>query len=222
MKLLTLKRFQTDNFRVPERNIDKPLRLTISDIFKGTVSGGLCIAGRIETGVLAPNDKVLVCPLKEVATVKSVSIDDSTKLAVFAGDHATVSLSGVDVANIAVGHVLSDIVHPVAIATRIQARIVVFNVRVPITIGTPVLLHHHSLVEAATIAKLTAQLHKQTGEVVKKSPRCLGNNTCALVVIETTRPICVERYADCKELGRVMLRIGGVTVAAGLITKVLK
>lgn len=207
---------------MPERNIDKPLRMTISDIFKGTGSGSLCIAGRIETGALAPNDKVLVCPLKEVATVKSVSIDDASRLAVFAGDHVTVSLTGVDVANIAVGHVLCDLVQPVRIATRIQVRIVVLNVRVPITIGTPVLLHHHALVEAASIVRLSAQLHKQTGEVLKKSPRCLGNNTCALVVIETTRPICVERYADCKELGRLMLRIGGVTVAAGVITKVLK
>lgn len=195
--------------------------MSVSDIFKGTGSG-LCISGRIETGVLCTNDKVLVCPLKEQAIAKSVAIDDMSKAAVFAGDHVSVTLSGVDVANISVGFILCDINNPIPITTRLQARIVVFNVKVPITIGTPILLHHQSLIEAASIVKLKAQLHKQTGEVVKKNPRCLGNNTCALVVIETIKPICIERYSDCKELGRVMLRIGGVTVAAGLVTKILK
>lgn len=195
--------------------------MTISDIYKGT-GVGLCVSGRIETGALCPNDRVLVCPLKEQAIVKSVAIDEMSRSAVFAGDTVSVTLSGVDLVNVSVGSMLCDIATPIPITSRLQARIVLFSLRVPITIGSPVLLHHQSLIEAATIVKLKAQLHKQTGEVIKKNPRCLGNNTCALVEIETCKPICIERYADCKELGRVMLRIGGVTVAAGLVTKILK
>lgn len=38
-------------------------------MFKG--SGGSCIAGRIETGMLQNGDKVLVQPSGEIATVKS-------------------------------------------------------------------------------------------------------------------------------------------------------
>lgn len=195
--------------------------MTISDIYKGTGTG-LCVSGRIETGALCPTDRVLVCPLKEQAVVKSVAIDEMTRTSAFAGDHVSVTLSGVDLVNVSVGSMLCDIATPIPITSRLQARIVLFSLRVPITIGSPVLLHHQSLIEAATIVKLKAQLHKQTGEVIKKNPRCLGNNTCALVEIETVKPICIERYADCKELGRVMLRIGGVTVAAGLVTKILK
>lgn len=213
--------FFTDNFKTPPRSIEKPFRMSVSDIFKGTGTGS-CISGRIETGVLCVNDKILVCPIREQAIAKGISIDDASKLSVFAGDHVTVTLSGIDVTNIAVGCVLCDIMSPIPIATRIQARIVVFNVKQPITIGSPILLHHQSLIEPATIVKLRAQLHKGSGEVLKKNPRCLGNNSCALVEIETTKPICIECYADCKELGRIMLRIGGITVAAGLVTKICK
>lgn len=68
---------------------------------------------------------------------------------------------------------------------------------------------------------MISQLNKSTGEVVKKHPRFLDNNTSAIVEIQTSRPIALELYSDCKELGRVMLRVGGVTIAAGLIVKIV-
>lgn len=84
------------------------------------------------------------------------------------------------------------------------------------------LIHYQALVEPAIISKLKAQLHKSTGEVLKKNPRCLLNNTCAIVELTTSKPICIERYSDLKELGRVMLRVEGVTIAAGFVTDILK
>uniref|UniRef100_A0A1L8DRS6 Putative translation elongation factor ef-1 alpha/tu n=1 Tax=Nyssomyia neivai TaxID=330878 RepID=A0A1L8DRS6_9DIPT len=210
-----------DKFKTPERSVEKPFRMSVNDIFKGTGSG-LCISGRIETGVVCLNDKVLVSPSREQGQVKSIQIDEVSHSSAFAGDQVSITLSGADISNISVGHIICDMTNPVPIATRFRARIIVFNVRVPITIGFPVLLHHQSSIEPGSIVKLKAQLHKGSGEVIKKNPRCLGNNSCALVEIETTKPICVEKYSDIKELGRIMLRVGGVTIAAGLITEIVK
>lgn len=195
--------------------------MTITDIFKATGTG-LCLAGRIETGVLAVGDKILVCPLKEPAIIKSMAIDERPVPSAFAGEHVTVTLQGLDMTSVTTGSILCDIGRPVPIAGGFQARIVVFNVPLPLTVGSPVLLHHNAQVEPASIGRLKARLDKQTGEVLKKSPRCLGNGDCALITLKTCRPVCVEAFADCKELGRVTLRVGGVTVAAGVITKVLK
>lgn len=195
--------------------------MSVTDIYKG-ISAGYCIAGRIETGVLCPNDRILVCPIKEQATVKQVAIDELSQSSAFAGDQVSVTLTGIDTSSITVGSILCDVNNIVPITTRIQVRIVVFNIRVPITIGFPVLLHHQSLIEPAIIIKLKSQLHKGTGEIIKKHPRCLTNNSCAVVEIEVTKPICIEKYSDFKELGRVMLRVGGATIAAGLVTKILK
>jgi len=50
--------------------------------------------------------------------------------------------------------------------------------------------------------------------------RCLVKNTSAVVEIEVDRPICLELYASCKDLGRFMLRSSGSTIAAGLVTEV--
>jgi len=166
--------------------------------------------------------KFSFAPLENRLSLNKLIIDDMTQTSAFAGDQVAVTLSGIDISNISVGCILCDVNNVIPITTRLQVRIIVFNVKVPITNGYPVLLHHQSLIEPASIVKLKAQLHKGTGEVIKKNPRCLGNNSCALVEIETTKPICIEKYSDFKELGRVMLRVGGVTIAAGLVTKILK
>ena len=44
----------------------------------------------------------------------------------------------------------------------------------------------------------------------------------AVIEVELTRPVCVELYKEYKDLGRFMLRYGGATIAAGLVTEVRK
>lgn len=84
-----------------------------------------------------------------------------------------------------------------------------------------VVIHYQSLSEAATITKLIAQIHKSTGEVIRKRPRCLTKQTSGLVEIEISRPICMELYKDYRELGRFMIRASGTTIAAGLVTSIM-
>jgi len=209
-----------DNFRSPDRPISKPFRLSVNDIFKGTGSG-FCVSGRVETGSLNVGERVLICPSRELATVKALAIEEVSQQTVFAGDQVSVTLSGIEMQNVSIGYILCDPQSPVQIASKFQARLVVFNVTVPITRGFPVVVHHQSLVEPAAISKLISQLNKSTGEIIKKHPRCLGNNSSAMVEMQISRPIALEVYSDCKELGRIMIRVGGVTIAAGLITKVI-
>ena len=40
------------------------------------------------------------------------------------------------------------------------------------------------------------------------------------VEITTASPVCIETYAESKELGRFMLRAGGITIAAGMVTDI--
>lgn len=50
--------------------------------------------------------------------------------------------------------------------------------------------------------------------------RLLTKGQNALVELQTQRPVALELYKDFKELGRFMLRYGGSTVAAGVVTEV--
>ncbi|EEC16575.1 translation elongation factor EF-1 alpha/Tu, putative [Ixodes scapularis] len=208
-----------DGFKPPERPVSKPFRLCVSDVFKG-MGSGFCVSGRIDAGGISNGDRVLVMPVGEQGSVKGITIDDMPTPRAFAGDQVALTLSGVDITNVAVGSFLCDPSAPIRVGTRIQCRVVVFNVEMPLTRGFPLVLHYQSTSEQASVRRILSQLHKGTGEVVRHKPRCLTKNTSGIIELKVSRPVCVELYKEFKELGRITLRSGGCTVAAGVITEV--
>jgi elongation factor 1 alpha-like protein len=84
-----------------------------------------------------------------------------------------------------------------------------------------VVIHYGSVSEQATVRKLVSLLHKTTGEVVKARPRVLTGNCSAVVEVAVVKPVPLELYRANRELGRFMLRAGGHTIAAGMVTDIL-
>lgn len=124
----------------------------------------------METGHVSVGDRVLVCPTREMATVKSLSMEDTPKPMVFAGDQASVTLAGIEMQNVAIGYILCDPLVPVPIASKFQTRIVIFNVTVPITKGFPVSI---SLVECSGRAA-TAEMATSVTQNIKPTLQIFG------------------------------------------------
>ncbi|XP_060749531.1 HBS1-like protein isoform X1 [Tachysurus vachellii] len=210
---------QIDSFKAPQRSVEKPFRLCVSDVFKDQGSG-FCVTGKIEAGFIQTGERVLVMPPNETCTVKGIALHDEPQDWAAAGDHVSLTVTGMDIIKINVGCVFCDPKEPIRSCTRFRARILLFNIEVPITQGFPVLLHYQTVIEPATIRKLVSVLHKTSGEVLKKKPKCLSKGQNAVVEIQTQRPVALELYKDYKELGRFMLRYVGSTIAAGVITEI--
>uniref|UniRef100_A0A8C2BAJ2 HBS1-like protein n=1 Tax=Cyprinus carpio TaxID=7962 RepID=A0A8C2BAJ2_CYPCA len=157
---------QIDAFKPPQRSVEKPFRLCVSDVFKG------------------------------------ITLHDEALDWAAAGDHVSLTVTGMDIIKINVGCIFCDPKEAIRACTRFRARILLFNIEVPITQGFPVLLHYQTVSEPATIRKLVSVLHKSSGEVLKKKPKCLSKGQNAVVEIQTQRPVALELYKDYKELGR--------------------
>ncbi|XP_036942042.1 HBS1-like protein isoform X3 [Acanthopagrus latus] len=218
-KDITSKLEQIDAFKAPQRSVDKPFRLCVSDVFKDQGSG-FCVTGKIEAGYIQTGDKILAMPPNETCNVKGITLHDEALDWAAAGDHVSLTVTGMDIIKINVGCVFCDPKEPIRVCTRFRARILLFNIEVPITQGFPVLLHYQTVSEPATIRKLISVLHKSSGEVLKKKPKCLSKGMNAIVEIQTQRPVSLELYKDYKELGRFMLRYVGSTIAAGVVTEI--
>ncbi|XP_031726175.1 HBS1-like protein isoform X1 [Anarrhichthys ocellatus] len=212
---------QIDAFKAPQRSVDKPFRLCVSDVFKDQGSG-FCVTGKIEAGYIQTGERILAMPPNETCTVKGITLHDEALDWAAAGDHVSLTVTGMDIIKINVGCVFCDPKEPIRACTRFRARILLFNIEVPITQGFPVLLHYQTVSEPATIRKLVSVLHKSSGEVLKKKPKCLSKGMNAIVEIQTQRPVSLELYKDYKELGRFMLRYVGSTIAAGVVTEIKK
>ncbi|CAG0920627.1 unnamed protein product [Notodromas monacha] len=210
-----------EKFRPPERPVSKPLRLSVTDVFKG-VSSLVNVSGKVECGFVQAGERLLIMPQAEQCILKAVACENaSSGMTAFAGDQVVASLAGIEAQNVSLGSVLCEPQCPVPVATRFVARLVVFGIEIPITRGFPVIFHQNSMSEQAMVVKLIASVHRSTGEILKNKPRCLLKNSSALVVLEVARPICIELYKDVKELGRFTLRCSGATIAAGMITEIL-
>uniref|UniRef100_A0A8C1BYY8 HBS1-like protein n=2 Tax=Cyprininae TaxID=2743694 RepID=A0A8C1BYY8_CYPCA len=210
---------QIDAFKPPQRSVEKSFRLCVSDVFKDQGSG-FCVTGKIEAGFIQTGDKVLAMPPNETCTVKGITLHDEALDWAAAGDHVSLTVTGMDIIKINVGCIFCDPKEPIRACTRFRARILLFNIEVPVTQGFPVLLHYQTVSEPATIRKLVSVLHKSSGEVLKKKPKCLSKGQNAVVEIQTQRPVALELYKDYKELGRFMLRYVGSTIAAGVVTEI--
>ncbi|XP_070589689.1 HBS1-like protein isoform X1 [Erythrolamprus reginae] len=210
---------QIDSFKPPQRAVDKPFRLCVSDVFKDQGSG-FCVTGKIEAGYVQVGERLLAMPPNETCTVKGIALHEQPVDWAAAGDHVSLTLTGMDIIKINVGCIFCCPKEPIKTCTHFRARVLIFNIEIPITKGFPVLLHFQTVSEPATVRKLLSVLHKSTGEVAKKKPKCLTKGQNALIELQTQRPIALELYKDFKELGRFMLRYGGSTIAAGVVVEI--
>lgn len=80
-------------------------------------------------------------PSGEVGTVHSVERDSQACSTARAGDNVAVRLQGIDANRVMAGGVLCHPDFPVAVATRLELKILVLELATPILIGSQVLLH---------------------------------------------------------------------------------
>ncbi|KAJ1924816.1 hypothetical protein IWQ60_004963 [Tieghemiomyces parasiticus] len=221
-----------DGLSAPERLVDAPFRLSVTDFFRGSLTGGptagvaasgttVTATGRIASGAVQVGSQLELVPGHEKGLVKALELDGETSAWAAAGDTVMLTVQGIDLTQYSIGSVLCPLQQPIPTTTTFIAQVVVFEVQVPVTQGFPVILHYQSRNEPAYISRLVAQLDKRTGEVTKKKPRHLPKSSAAKVEITTQRPICLDTFERSKTFGRVTLRKGGETIAAGIVLRLV-
>jgi len=209
-----------DNFPLPQRENDKPFRLCISDIYKAQALG-VTIGGKIEAGIVSVGDKLLLMPLNEICVVKGIRVHGETTEFATAGENVDIGLTGLEIQTLSVGNFLCAPENPIPLATRFRAKVITFSLQKPILKGQISELHYLTVNEPCNVSALIAVLDRSTGEVKKKNPRSLGDNTSAIVEITTPKPICIELKSSFNQIGRFTLREHGRSIAAGIVTEIL-
>nr|GAT53835.1 predicted protein [Mycena chlorophos] len=217
-----------DALDAPTRDIASPMRIPISNIFKGQGSGTY-VTGRLLSGVVQVGERVRILPGDETGVVKVIEVEDESVPWAAAGTNLTLSLVSVDPIQLNIGSILCPPTNVVPLAVSFTARIIIFNIQVPIITGAVVELFHHSQDVPASISKLIATLDRSSGKVLKTNPRVLAKSTSAEVQITlrppnnstVARPIALEPYAVNKAMGRILIRREGETIAAGVVMTIL-
>lgn len=208
-----------DKFSPAERVVDAPLRMAVSEAHaKGAKNSVL--TGKIHQGAMRPGSKVAVFPPGENGSIKSISIAGKSVSCARAGDNVDVTVSVSDPSSVSAGSVLCFSAHPLSLAKKFTAHIMVLDVVIPLLHGQNVTLHAHAASCTGTISRLIALVNPKSGEITRERPRCLMKGQAAMVEIIPALPMPVEMFSSCQALGRVALRDAGRTLAVGTITKV--
>lgn len=206
-----------DNFEVPEKPIDKPLRIPVQDVYSITGVGTVPV-GRVETGVIEIGDDVKFLPSGNTAEVKSIEMHHEEIERADPGDNVGFNVRGLSKDEIKRGEVASHPDDTPPIVEEFEARIAVLEHPSAITAGYTPVFHAHTSQIACEITEIMQQLDPKTGEVVEENPDYIQTGDMATIKVRPTRPMNIETATELPQLSRFAIRDMGQTVAAGVCT----
>ena len=214
-----------DMFKEPEKPTQLPLRLPIQDVYNITGIGVVPV-GRVETGIMKLNDKVIIVPGREgkgvKGEVKSIEMHHEQVNEAIPGDNIGFSVRGIGKKDIARGDVLGHENNVPTIATEFTAQIIVLNHPTVLTVGYTPVFHVHTAQVACQFTELVSKMDPTTGQIIQEKPDMLKNGDAAIVKLKPQKPMVIEKQKDIPHMSRFAIRDAGSTVAAGMCIDLVK
>ncbi|MFX1575175.1 MAG: translation elongation factor EF-1 subunit alpha [Promethearchaeota archaeon] len=208
-----------DKFVVPEKPLDKPLRLPIQDSYriKGT---GVVPVGRVETGVLKKGDQVIIMPTGFKGEIRSIEMHHEEIPQAVPGDNVGIAIRGITMQDASRGDCLGHPNNPPTVITpkgKWVGQIIVIWHPTAIAQGYTPVIHAHTAQIAAKFISLSKKLDQKTSAVIEDNPKFLKRNEAAIVELQPIKKMCLEKYEVIPEMGRFAVRDMGRTVAVGIV-----
>lgn len=204
----------------PEQPIDKPLRIPIQDVY--TITGvGTVPVGRVDTGILKVNDKVIFMPSGAVGEVKTIEMFHKQQPEARPGDNIGFNVRGIGKNDVKRGDVCGHANNPPTVAKEFTAQIIVLNHPTVITAGYTPVFHLGTASIACKIEEIIAKIDPKTGAVIQEKPDFIKTGDAARIKVVPTKPMVVEKQSDIPQLARFAIRDMGQTVAAGIVLDVV-
>jgi len=217
----TLVEAMDANIQPPEMPKDKPLRLPVQDVY--TITGvGTVPVGRIESGVMKPNDKIIFMPSGAVGEVKSIEMHHKQLAEAVPGDNVGFNVRGIEKNAIKRGDVVGHANNPPQVVKEFTGQIIVLQHPTVITKGYTPVFHIHTAHVAGKITEIVKKIDPKTGATLQEHPDMLKSGDAAIIKVEPLQPVVVEKQADYPMLAKFAIRDMGKTVAAGIAIDVVK
>ncbi len=208
-------------FKAPEKPVDKPLRLPVQDVY--TITGvGTVPVGRVETGVMKPGDKIVFMPSGAKGEVKSIEMHHKQLEKAEPGDNVGFNVRGVAKNEIRRGDVVGHDKNPPTVAKEFTGQIIVLQHPTVVTKGYTPVFHTHTAHVACKITEIVKKIDPKSGATIQEKPDMLKSGDAAIIKVQPTQPLAVEKQSDFPQLAKFAIRDMGKTVAAGIIIDLVK
>ena len=212
---------ELNTFEVSEKPTNLPLRVPIQDVY--AIKGiGLVPVGRVETGVMKPNSKIVVVPAKTgtgmKGEVKDIEMHHEKISEAPPGYNIGFSVKGFNKGDLAKGDVVGTPDSPPTLAKEFVGQLLVLNHPSVITIGYSPVFHIHTAQVSCRVTEIIKKLNGDGAE----HPDFIRNGDAALVRFIPLKAVVIETKDSIPQLARFAIRDSGKTVAAGQCTEIVK
>ncbi len=204
-----------DNIKPVTRPIDKPLRLSVQDVYLITGVGTVPV-GRVETGVMKPNQTITIMPAGTKAEIKSIEMHHQALKEAKAGDNIGFNMRGIGKGDVKKGDVICDPGNLAPVVEEFTAQVIVLNHPTVIAPGYTPVFHIHTAQVTCTVTEIIKKIDPKTGQVIQEKPEYIKTGDAAVIKIKPTKPVVIEKQSDFPQLARFAIRDMGQTVAAGV------
>lgn len=210
--------------RVPERPVDKVLRMPVSGVHK--IKGvGDVVTGRLEQGIVKPGDEVVFIPTHTASTpctgkIFTVEMHHKTVAQAGPGDNVGLNVKGLAKENMPRGGDVMILKKDTSVSRckKFVTQVVVLDHPGQLKIGyTPVAFVR----TGRSAVKMTAigfKMGKSTGNAKQENPAFLETGDMAECTFEPVQAFVVEPFKVCAGLGRVAIMEGNSVVMLGKVT----
>lgn len=213
-----------DQLDVPEKPLNKPLRLPIQDVYK-IKGAGIVPVGRVETGVMKVGDKIIVMPDEFQGEVRSIEMHHEGINKAEPGDNVGFNIRGAKMKDLHRGDVVSPVSDPCTVVNpgqTMSCQLIVIWHPTAVAMGYTPVVHAHTAQIACKFVSLDKKLDPRSGQVVEDNPQFLKRNDASICQLGPIKKMCMEKYKDIPELGRLAVRDMGRTVAVGVVLDINK
>ncbi len=204
-----------DNFIIPKKPTDKPLRLPVQDVY--TITGvGTVPVGRVETGIIKVGDAIVFEPAGVKGEVKSIEMHHENIQQAEPGDNIGFNVRGIEKGAVKRGDVIGHPNKPPTVVKEFRARVAVLQHPTALAAGYSPVFHVHTAQVACKISEITNKLDPKTGEPTEQKPEFIKKGDMATIVVTPSKPIVIEKASEFPQMSRFAIRDMGMTVAAGV------
>jgi bifunctional enzyme CysN/CysC len=192
-----------------------PLRLPVQAIYK--FDDRRIIAGRVESGNLAPGDEIVIMPAGKIAKIKSVESWPFTPVTSKQNAGRSVGITLDRELFVERGDVIA---HPATgprDTRRLRARIFWLNDKQLIK-GEQILVRLGTREARATVVEIEKAV--DPGELSSSENKGIARNHVGEIDISLAQPIAADPYSDNPRTGRLAIEVSGRIAGGGLILSV--
>lgn len=218
-----------NNLQVPTPQVDKPLRFFIDDIYEPP-GEKLVLSGTLKTGKVKVGDKLVIEPSHIAVEVKSIRTRNQDELEALAGTMPTIGLRS-SKAGIKRLKELKDKkrMHEIAghhenspiVVSEFIGEVYVLWQASPIKPGFGCEINIGPQMTNCNIMALLKKIPITTN-ISEYNPSFIWTGDKATIKVKLESPSCVELYDNFPSLGTFFLRTQRITIAAGIVTEILK